>query len=88
MTTASTRRVLLFAAVIVFGVSASIDWTQEGGVTLSVDSAQARVGRPLTPVSAAGVARRANRRAVGGAAVVAPVAPVVRPACGPERACY
>jgi hypothetical protein len=37
---------------------------------LSVDSAQARVGRPLTPMSYAGVARRTTRRAVvGGAAV-------------------
>ncbi len=34
-----------------------------------VTQAQARVGRPLTPVSAAGVARRTTRRAVGAAAV-------------------
>src|SRR6516164_1158990 len=32
-----------------------------------LDSAQARVGRPLTPVSVAGVARRQNRRAAYGA---------------------
>ena len=52
-----------------------------------VSSADARVGRPLTPMSYAGVARRTTRRAVavgavavGGAAVVA--APmVVAPAC-------
>jgi hypothetical protein len=52
-----------------------------------VSSAEARVGRPLTPMSYAGVARRTTRRAVavgavavGSAAVVAaPV--VVAPAC-------
>ena len=44
----------------------SIGWSAQGGVSLSVESAQARVGRPLTPVSVAGVARRQNRRAAYG----------------------
>jgi hypothetical protein len=48
----------------------SFDWSEQKGVTLSVDSAQARVGRPLTPVSVAGVARRQGRRAAVGAAAV------------------
>jgi hypothetical protein len=43
-------------------------WTEQGGVALSVESAQARVGRPLTPMSVAGVARRTSRRAYYGAA--------------------
>lgn len=64
------KRAFLVAAVVTVGVSGSIDWSQTGGLSLSVESAQARVGRPLTPVSAAGVARRTTRRAVvGGAAV-------------------
>ena len=41
----------------------SFDWSAQQGVSLSVESAQARVGRPLTPVSVAGVARRQYRRA-------------------------
>src|ERR1700758_3586234 len=41
----------------------SFSWSNQRGVSLSVESAQARVGRPLTPVSVAGVARRQNRRA-------------------------
>ena len=41
----------------------SFSWSEQRGVSLSVESAQARVGRPLTPVSVAGVARRQNRRA-------------------------
>jgi hypothetical protein len=64
------KRALLLTAVVVFGVSGSIDWSQSGGLSLSVESAQARVGRPLTPVSVAGVARRTTRRAVVGGAVV------------------
>jgi hypothetical protein len=67
------------------------------GSGLSVGTAEARIGRPLTPMSYAGVARRTTRRAVyAGAAVGAayggygygyaapPVyaAPVYAPACG------
>ncbi|WP_249148513.1 hypothetical protein [Bradyrhizobium jicamae] len=44
----------------------SISWSEQGGISASVESAQARVGRPLTPMSVAGVARRHNRRAVYG----------------------
>jgi hypothetical protein len=74
-----TKR-MMFAAALVCGVLLSIQWPQGSGVILSVDTAQARVGRPLTPVSAAGVARRTTRRAVvGGAAVGGAV--VVAPAC-------
>jgi hypothetical protein len=64
------KRALLAAAVVAFGISGSVDWSQTGGLSLSVESAQARVGRPLTPVSVAGVARRTTRRAVVGGAVV------------------
>ena len=45
-----------------------------------ISSAEAVVGRPLTPVSVAGVARRTTRRAVVGGAVVGGAA-VVAPAC-------
>ena len=41
----------------------SFEWSEQRGISLSVDSAEARVGRPLTPVSVAGVARRQDRRA-------------------------
>jgi hypothetical protein len=54
--------------------------------TALVSSAEARIGRPLTPMSYAGVARRTTRRAVavgavaaGAAVVAAPI--VVAPAC-------
>ena len=41
----------------------SFSWSEQNGVSLSVESAQARIGRPLTPFSVAGVARRQYRRA-------------------------
>ena len=44
----------------------SVGWSEQRGVSLSVDSAQARIGRPLTPVSVAGVARRQVRRGAYG----------------------
>ena len=44
-------------------------WSDQCGVSLSVESARAVMGRPLTPVSVAGVARRQYRRSVYGAGV-------------------
>ena len=44
----------------------SFGWSEQSGVSFSVESAQARVGRPLTPVSVAGVARRQARRGAYG----------------------
>ena len=83
------KRALLVAAVVACGVSGSVGWSENDGLLLSVDSAQARVGRPLTPVSVAGVARRTTRRAVVGGAVVGG-AVVARPRCGyyPYGLCY
>jgi hypothetical protein len=44
----------------------SFGWSEQRGASLSIESAQARIGRPLTPVSVAGVARRNYRRAAYG----------------------
>ena len=63
------RHILFIATVAVFGAG-SIEWTSDGVPALGVPSADARVGRPLTPVSVAGVARRQTRRAVVGTAAV------------------
>ena len=47
-----------------------------------VSAAEARIGRPLTPMSYAGVARRTTRRAVYGTAAAATAAAVAtRPGC-------
>jgi hypothetical protein len=75
MRSVSTKRMLFVAAVLGCGIFGSISWSQDDGITLTVQSAEARVGRPATPVSVAGVARRTTRRAVvGGAAVGAAAA--------------
>jgi hypothetical protein len=57
------RKAALAASAFACAALFSFGWTEQGGISLSVESAQARVGRPLTPVSVAGVARRHNRRA-------------------------
>jgi len=73
------KRALLATATLAFGTLATINWSPSDGLSVAVESAQARVGRPLSPVSVAGVARRTTRRAVvGGAAVGAAAAGCVR----------
>jgi hypothetical protein len=59
----------------------SFGWSGERGISLSVESAQARVGRPATAASVAGVARRHTRRGlhragVAGAAAVGTAAAI------------
>jgi hypothetical protein len=75
MNRVSAKRLLLVATTLGLGIFGSIGWSQGHGLALSIQSAEARVGRPATPVSVAGVARRTTRRAVvGGAAVGAAAA--------------
>jgi hypothetical protein len=62
----SAVAILTFASAAIF----SFGWSEHDGVSLSVESVQARVGRPLTPVSVAGVARRQHRRNVYGTAAI------------------
>src|SRR5258705_3476367 len=64
------RETALAAPAFMCAALLSFGWSEQGGISLSIESAQARVGRPLTPVSVAGVARRQTRRAVYGAGVV------------------
>jgi len=59
---------IIGGAALLTAVPLSPHWSQQG-VSLSVDSADARIGRPLTPFSVAGVHRRAYRRAAYAGAV-------------------
>ena len=60
----SSRRVLVLAAAAA-AFAGALSWNGTGNVTAGfVSDAEARVGRPLTPMSYAGVARRTTRRAV------------------------
>ena len=61
MKTLSHRLIMLAAASVT--LAAGLLWNGETSGLIS--SAEARIGRPLTPMSYAGVARRTTRRAVG-----------------------
>ena len=54
---------IIGGAALLTAAPFSLQWSQKT-VTLSLDSADARIGRPLTPLSVAGVHRRAYRRTV------------------------
>ena len=75
--THSTNRLLRVALSVVTGM-ACLFLSESASLTNPdslVTKAEARIGRPLTPMSYAGVARRTTRRAVvGGAAVGAAAA--------------
>jgi hypothetical protein len=66
----SLTTVAIGASTFACAALLSFGWSEQRGLSLSVEKAEARVGRPLTPVSVAGVARRQNRRAAYGAGVV------------------
>ena len=54
---------VLMGAAIVCAAPISLHQSQDKGLSLALDTADARVGRPLTPGSVAGVYRRVERRA-------------------------
>ena len=54
----------LIGASLICAAPVSVQWSPKKTLVLSVDSASARIGRPLTPGSVAGVARRTTRRTV------------------------
>lgn len=59
----------LVGSAVLCAVPFSLRVSQEAAVSVAVDTAQARIGRPATPGSVAGVARRTTRRAVRRCAV-------------------
>ena len=61
---------LLVAAALFTAAPLSLNLSSATLPSVSLDSAEARVGRPLTPMSVAGVNRRVHRRAYYGAAAV------------------
>jgi len=61
---------IISGAALLTAVPFTLQWSQNN-VTLSLDSAEARIGRPLTATSIAGVSRRVHRRTYRRAAVYA-----------------
>ncbi len=89
----STFGVLVSAAILCL-VPLSVHRSPAMTIALSLDKAKARLRRPLTPMSVAGVNRRVHRRAYYGAAAAGAAAAGAyyygRQACGyyPYPPCY
>jgi hypothetical protein len=64
MKTVSTLGVIAAAACFC-AAPLSLQWSPAKSPSLALDTADARIGRPLTPMSVAGVHRRAMRRTYG-----------------------
>ena len=73
MTMLLRKPLLLLIATVAF--AGALLWNGKGDIERGlVSTSEARVGRPLTPMSYAGVARRTTRRAVYGSAAAAAAA--------------
>jgi hypothetical protein len=66
MTVSRKLGMLVFAGIIMLGGLEVGERLSIPGVHSFISDAEARVGRPLTPVSVAGVGRRTARRCVTG----------------------
>jgi hypothetical protein len=76
-----SRKIVTFVAA---GTALALGLFWNGEATLTeglVTSAEARVGRPLTPMSYAGVARRTTRRAVAVGAAAGAAGAYYAPGC-------
>jgi hypothetical protein len=83
MTSSSPSLIRLAIATVVGG--AALFWSGQlpsDSTPSLVSSAEARIGRPLTPMSYAGVARRTTRRAVAAGAVIGGAAVYGASRCG------
>ena len=54
----------ILGAAILSAAPVSLNWSADKGLSVTQDKANAIVGRPATPRSVAGVARRTDRRAI------------------------
>jgi hypothetical protein len=73
MTISLRKMLLLLTATVAF--AGALLWNGKDDIEQGlVSTSEARVGRPLTPMSYAGVARRTTRRAVYGTAAAAAAA--------------
>lgn len=91
MTLAILKRTTWAGLAFAAAMMVSIVPATNGGASISigVQDVQARVGRPLTPVSVAGVARRTTRRTVRRGAIAAgAAATAVHCGYAPYPACH
>ena len=86
--TRKAKLVGLIATVVLFmAIPLSPHYSPAKVLSVSIDRAEARVGRPLTPMSVAGVNRRVHRRAYYGAAAAGAAGAAAYGAYGYHRAC-
>ena len=78
---------LAVTAALLTGVPASVQYSPTEMLSVSLDRAEASIGRPLTPGSVAGVNRRVHRRAYYGAAAAGAAAVGTAAAVGAYRRC-
>jgi hypothetical protein len=64
---------VVVASALLSATPLSLHWSPAKTLSLAVDTAAARIGHPLTPMSVAGVNRRVHRRAYYGAAAAGAV---------------
>ena len=78
----SSRKIIICgSAAFALAAGLSMNGTDRVANDVFFSEAQARVGRPLTPMSYAGVARRTTRRAVAVGAAAGTAAYVATPGC-------
>ena len=83
------KRTVIATSTVACVALLSFSWSEHRRVSLGVESAEARVDRPSTPVSVAGVARRQSRRSVSGHGLLAAaVAATTSPRNYDDYDCY
>ena len=83
------KRTVIATSTVACVALLSFSWSEHRGVSLGVESAEARIDRPSTPFSVAGVARRQSRRSVSGHGLLAAaVAATTSPRNYDDYDCY
>lgn len=67
----AVRRIAIATPLVACATLLSFSWSEVGGTSLRVGTAEARIDRPSPPNGVAGVARRQHRRAAHGSGVLA-----------------
>jgi hypothetical protein len=68
-----SKRIVIATWTLACVTLLSFSWSEHRGVSLGIESAEARADRPSTPVRNAGVARRQPRRSASGHLLLAAV---------------
>ena len=76
------KKLFWFTTISILFLAGDANESTHNGFSI-IQSAEARVGRPLTPVSVAGVRRRTRRRTAVATAAVVSTRPVAYPAAYP-----